>query len=90
MLNIEVPQIPEGPVTQELPGELLDLWFKYLSYMISFLVILFYWMTHHSSFGVIKDHYRELIWLNSLFLIFIAFLPFPAALLGEYGISNWW
>jgi uncharacterized membrane protein len=85
VLNIEVPQIPEELVSEELPGELLDLCPKLLSYMISFVVILFYWTAHHSIFGVIKDHDRGLIWLNSLFLMCVAFLPFPAALLGEYG-----
>jgi len=85
VLNIEVPEIPEDLVSEELPGELLDLWPKFLSYVISFVVILFYWTAHHSIFGVIKDHDRGLIWLNSLFLMCVAFLPFPAALLGEYG-----
>ena len=85
VLNIEVPEIPEGLVAEELPGELLDLWPKYLSYVISFLVVLVYWMAHHSIFGFIRDHDRGLIWLNSLFLMCVAFLPFPAALLGEYG-----
>ncbi len=85
VLNIEVPQIPEDLVAQELPGELFDLWPKYLSYVISFLVILFYWTAHHSIFSFIKAHDRRLIWLNSLFLMCVAFLPFPAALMGEYG-----
>lgn len=42
-------------------------------------------MAHHSIFGVIKDYDRVLMWLNSLFLMFVAFLPFPTALMGEYG-----
>lgn len=42
VLNIEVPEIPEDLVAQELPGELLALWPKFLSYVLSFVVILFY------------------------------------------------
>ena len=84
VLNIEVPEIPEDLVGQELPGELLALWPKFLSYVLSFVVILFYWTAHHSIFSIIKDYDRRLIWLNSLFLMFVAFLPFPTALLGEY------
>lgn len=85
VLNIEVPEVPEDLVAEELPGELLDLWPKLLSYVISFVVIIFYWIAHHSIFGVIKDYDRMLMWLNSLFLMFVAFLPFPTALMGEYG-----
>ena len=85
VLNIKVPEIPEDLVAEELPGELLDLWPKFLSYVISFVVIILYWIAHHSIFGVIKDHDRVLMWLNSLFLMCVAFLPFPTALLGEYG-----
>ena len=44
VLNTEVPEIPENLVTEELPGELLDLWPTFFSYMLSFVVILFYWM----------------------------------------------
>jgi uncharacterized membrane protein len=49
------------------------------------MVILMYWMAHHSTFRVIRRYDRGLIWLNSLFLMCIAFLPFPTSLLGEYG-----
>jgi uncharacterized membrane protein len=90
VLNIEVPQIPEELVSEELPGELLDLWPKFLSYMIRFVVILFYWTAHHSIFGVIKDHDRGLIWLNSLFLMCVVFCPFPPLCWASTGISNWW
>ena len=85
VLNIEVPDIPQGLVAQELPGQLLGLWPKYLSYVISFLVILTFWMAHHSIFSHLRSYDRSLMWLNSLFLMCVAFLPFPSALLGEYG-----
>jgi uncharacterized membrane protein len=85
VLNIETPEIPANLVAEELPGRLLDLWPKFLSYVISFLVILTYWISHHSIFSAIKGYDRKLIWLNSLFLMCVAFLPFPASLFGEYG-----
>ena len=85
VLTIEVPDIPPDLVSEELPGRLLDLWPKLLSYVLSFLVILMFWTAHHSIFRPIKSYDRGLIWLNSLFLMFTAFLPFPTALLGKYG-----
>jgi uncharacterized membrane protein len=84
VLNIEVPDVPEAAVAQELPARLLGLWPKYLSYVISFVVILSFWVAHHSIFGAIRRYDRNLIWLNSLFLMCVAFLPFPSALFGQY------
>ena len=85
VLNIETPEIPANLIAEELPGRLLDLWPKFLSYVISFLIILTYWIAHHSIFSAIRGYDRKLIWLNSLFLMCVAFLPFPASLFGEYG-----
>jgi uncharacterized membrane protein len=85
VLDIHVREIPERLVDEQLPGRLLALWPKYLSYVLSFVVILMYWMAHHITFRAIKRYDRTLIWLNSLFLMCIAFLPFPTSLLGEYG-----
>jgi uncharacterized membrane protein len=58
--------------------------------VLSFVVIPMYWMAHHSIFKDIRRYDRVLIWLNSLFLMCIAFLPLPTSLLGEYGdITSW-
>ncbi|BBL80188.1 DUF1211 domain-containing membrane protein [Rubrobacter xylanophilus] len=85
VLDIRLPEMPEGLVAQRLPQELASLWPKYLSYVLSFLVITMYWMGHHGIFSHIRGYDRTLIWLNALFLMCIAFLPFPTSLLGEYG-----
>jgi uncharacterized membrane protein len=85
VLSIQEPQIPADRVAEELPRQLLDLWRQVFSYVISFLVIFSFWTAHHSIFSVIRGYDRRLLWLNALFLMFVAFLPFPSALLGDYG-----
>ena len=85
VLNIEVPDIPANLVAQELPSRLTALVPDLLSYVISFLVIGSYWMAHRHIFQGIRAVDRVLIWLNMLFLMFVAFLPFPTALLDEYS-----
>jgi uncharacterized membrane protein len=42
ILDIREPDIPEDLVSQELPSRILDLGPKFLSYVISFLVIAIY------------------------------------------------
>lgn len=69
ILDIRVPSIPEAPVSQELPSRILDLTPKFLSYVISFLVIAVYWQVHHRVFRPIRAHDGALLWLNFLFLM---------------------
>jgi uncharacterized membrane protein len=86
VLDIRVPpDIPEGLVATKLPAEVLSLWPKYLGYVLSFVVISTFWMIHHSIFRPVRDYDRGLLYLNFLFLMFVAFVPFPTSLLGEYG-----
>src|SRR5215217_6534577 len=85
VLDIRVPEIPERTVATELPGELFALWPRYLGYLLSFGGISMFWVVHHSIFRGMRSYDRGLVWLNFLFLMFVAFVPFPTSLLGEYG-----
>jgi uncharacterized membrane protein len=85
ILDISVPDIPQASAAAELPARVLDLWPKFFSYALSFLVIGTYWMAHHGTFRYFLKYDRMLMWLNLLFLLSISFVPFPTALLGEYG-----
>ena len=78
-------QVPYGLSPAKLPAEVLGLWPKYLSYVVSFLVLAIYWQAHHRVFRPIRGYDGTLVWLNFLFLMAVAFLPFPTSLLGEYG-----
>ena len=85
VLDIRAPDIPQDMVTSQLPGALLSMWPKYLSYVLSFVGISAFWLIHHSIFRPIRSYDRILLYLNFLFLMVVAFLPFPTSLLGEYG-----
>ena len=85
VLDIHVPDVPEHLVASELPEELLSLWPNYLGYFLSFVSISVFWIIHHSIFRPIRSYDRNLLYLNFLFLMVVAFVPFPTALLGEYG-----
>jgi uncharacterized membrane protein len=82
-LAVEVPQVPKDLLAQELLGRLLALEPQYLSYVIRFLVVLLYWTAHHDVFRAIRGYDGRLIWLNGVFLMFVAFVPFPMELLRE-------
>jgi uncharacterized membrane protein len=78
------------PVTTNdthLPKALLELWPRYLAYVLSFVVIARYWVAHHLTFRLIGRYDTVLVWLNLLALMFVAFLPFPTAVLGAHNGS---
>ena len=53
-------------------------------YVISFLVCAVWWVSHHNFIHDLQQVNRPLLWSNLLFLLWIAFLPFPTALLGQH------
>ena len=62
---------------------LMSLWPHALGYVLSFFLIGIYWILHHVMFHHIRRASRGLLWLNMLFLMSVAFLPFPTDLLAE-------
>src|SRR5215813_10137818 len=76
--------IPATTSDAGLPEALLGLWPRYLAYVLSFLVIARFWVTHHLAFRLIARYDATLVWLNLLLLMLVAFLPFPTAVLGEH------
>ena len=84
-LEIRLPPMPEAVTNGALLAALAGLWPRYLSYMISFLAIGMMWIAHHRAFRHVHRYSERLLLLNILFLLLIGFLPFPTAVIGEYG-----
>ena len=84
VLDIHVPE-RAAVSPADLPAQVLDLWPRVVAYILSFLVVGLFWMAHHRIFHYIRRFDTRLIWLNLLFLMTIAFLPVPTALLSAYG-----
>ncbi|MBA3390368.1 MAG: DUF1211 domain-containing protein [Rubrobacter sp.] len=84
VIEIGVPHMNDAPLGATLFGELADQWPSYLAYVISFLQIGVIWANHHNRFRYIVRSDHGLLFLNILFLMCVAFIPFPTALLAEY------
>jgi Endosomal/lysosomal potassium channel TMEM175 len=65
--------IPATTSDAGLPKALLALWPRYLAYVLSFLVIARFWVTHHLAFRLIARYDATLVWLNLLLLMFVSF-----------------
>ena len=79
--------LPATTSDADLPNALLGLWPRYLAYLVSFVVISRFWEAHRMAFRLIARDDAVLVWLNLLLLMFVSFLPFPTAVVGEHGES---
>ena len=86
LLTLEI-AIPASTSDAGLPKALLELWPRYLAYVLSFVVIARFWVIHRLAFRLIARVDAALVWLNLLLLMFVAFLPFPTAVVGAHAGS---
>jgi uncharacterized membrane protein len=80
VLGIAVPDVT-GP--GQLLTHLRELWPKFASYALSFVMLGVLWIGHYYQFHYIKRTDRKLIWINLFFLLSVTFLPFGAGVLGN-------
>jgi len=55
----------------------VERWSRLFAYLLSFAVVLIFWMKHHIAFRYIKAYDRRLIMLNLLLPLIVSFTPFP-------------
>jgi uncharacterized membrane protein len=66
---------------QPLGPQLLQIWTSYVAYALSFVTIGIIWANHHTVMHQIGHVDRFFLMVSVLFLMFIAFIPFPTRLL---------
>jgi len=86
VLDIHVPHVAAGE--HELWRALAELIPAIVAWVVSFAFILVFWVAHHNFFGQLARVDRGLLWLNGLFLLFIAISPLPTSLQSAYPLST--
>ncbi|WP_254662889.1 TMEM175 family protein [Haladaptatus sp. W1] len=84
VLDISVPTVPAGEPASVLPALVFEQWHELFGYVFSFLVIGSYWVLHRRVFVYIEKSDKRLVWLNLLFLLFVAFVPYATSLFTAY------
>jgi uncharacterized membrane protein len=64
--------------------DLLAIWPSYLVYAISFFTIGIIWVNHHTVLQQVGRVDRTFLFLNVVFLMVVAFSPFPTRVLGQH------
>jgi uncharacterized membrane protein len=84
VLEIHVPELHGDHIASALAHSLLAMAPKFMAYILSFVIVCIWWVAHHHLFNVLVRSDRGLLWINSTFLLWLSFVPFPTALMGDY------
>jgi uncharacterized membrane protein len=84
VVGIAVPTVEDIRSTRQMWDELFNLRQEFITFFVGFAVIGRYWLAHHRFVAVLGAVDARLMALNLVYLAFIAFLPFPIALVGRY------
>jgi uncharacterized membrane protein len=87
VLELKIPALQDHHSVSELGQQLFELLPKFLSWLISFIIVCKFWLNHHHILGLARHADYGMVWLNSIFLMFQSFIPFPTALMGEYAAN---
>jgi uncharacterized membrane protein len=89
VIEIKVPHIAhESYSDAAVRHSLVEMLPKFAGFFFSFCIIGLMWIEHHRIFQYIGHYDLGLIARNLLFLLFVAFIPFPTGLFSEYFLSN--
>jgi uncharacterized membrane protein len=81
ILNVDTQVEAEGPGLAE---QLLHVWPSYIGYIVSFVTIGIIWVNHHLVMSLIDRLDRRFMMFSVLFLMCVAFIPFPTRLVAEH------
>jgi uncharacterized membrane protein len=84
ILEIHLPELGPGVDNGTMLKAIVALLPNFAVYVISFLVCTVWWVSHHTFIHDLHSVDRILLWANSLFPMFIAFIPFPTSLLWHH------
>ena len=85
VLTIGIPSISGYVSEAAFQQQIATLAPKIGIYALSFWILSLFWRVNHRQFHYIKRADHTLITINTLWLLFVALLPFSTSLIGDYG-----
>jgi uncharacterized membrane protein len=79
-----VPDIARRRDAGDLWSALGDVRPNIITFFVSFAVIGNFWLAHHRFVSRLRAISRQVMFATMAYLAFVAFLPFPSAILGSY------
>lgn len=85
ILDIKLPEISNDISSREFTRAVWDLWPKVGVFILSFVVLARAWELHRYVFNFLIRYDHTLVYLNMVYLMAIAFLPFSTSLVGQHA-----
>jgi len=84
VLELKVPDLPRSVNSTELLHKIGEEAPAFFSFMVSFLYCGLLWVLHHLAMHFVRHLQIVLVWMNLLFLMSVAVMPFSCGLLGHF------
>ncbi len=84
VLEIKVPNAESVHSVHEFWIALSKLWPNLFAVVLSFIIILLGWLSHHGIFKLLDKSSLHLMFANGFYLLTIVLFPFASALVAEY------
>lgn len=82
--DLKVSSIIESIANFNIMSVISNIWPHFLIYAISFIILGFYWIEHLTQYDYIIATNKYFLWINIVFLMFIAYIPFSTGILIRY------
>ncbi len=85
VLTLDIPATaPSPPVPETLQNLLSSLAPDFRHYVLAFIILASFWVTHHQFFRRLGTIDKTYIWLTIIGLLFVALIPFSTNLAGTF------
>lgn len=89
VIEFRAPHVTKETTEQELWKEVVAMKYKLISVILSFSLVVNYWIRHHTLFKHIHNYNKRIIVANMFTLVPIIFFPFTTSFLYEsLGVNN--
>lgn len=83
VLDLKVPEV-SGPTNTDLRTDLIAQIPNFIAYLVSFVLVAFFWMNHERLFAVTKRCDERMMVVNAVHLLMVSLVPYTASLIGHY------
>jgi uncharacterized membrane protein len=84
VFEVKVPRVAHG----DLAHALVESWPEIATMLLSFVLLGIYWIGHNNVFQHVLKHDRTMLWLNILFLLVVALVPYGAGMLIHHSCTQ--